>query len=496
MTSDNGAAMRAGTKFPDLPIYSGFDAPGRIEADIFELEVTGHLPIDLNGAFYRIAPEPQFPPRMGDDVVINGDGLLSMFRFQDGHVDFRSRYVSTEKLRLERAARQSLFGAYRNPFTDEPSVHGFSRGTANTLPLWYGNRLYALKEDSLPVEMDPHTLETIGRSDFEGQITSKTLSAHPKIDPVSGNLCTFGYAAKGETSRDIVYHEIDPYGRVVRTEWFQAPYPVMIHDFVITQDYVIIPIMPATTSEARLRAGHPIWEWDPSLPASIAAFPREAGVDDLRWFALPTCKCYHYFNAFSEGTHITVDGTVADAELFPFFYARGAHFDPVAATPQVRRWTFDFDSPTDPVRVETLWDEYAEFPRIDDRFQSLAHRYGFAIVYDPSRDFGGKGVFGPAMNVVQRYDFASRSVQRFELDSMTTASEPIFVPRDQRAAEAEGWLLVGVNRFATMTNDLLVFDAERLEDGPVATVHLPIRLRNSVHSNWVHGYQLSQFHTR
>lgn len=493
MTNTSTSAMRPGTKFPDLPIYAGFDAPGRIEADIFELEVSGSLPIDLNGAYYRVAPEPQFPPRTGNDVVINGDGLLSMFRFANGHVDFRSRYVRTEKFLLERAARQSLFGAYRNPYTDEPGTHGVSRGTANTLPLWHGNRLYALKEDSLPVAINPHTLDTIGRTDFDGQISSKTFSAHPKIDPVSGNLCTIGYAAKGETSRDIVYYEIDVAGRVVREEWFETPYPVMIHDFVITQDYVIVPIMPATTSDERLREGHPIWEWDPSLPASIAVFPRASGVADLRWFDLPTCKCYHYFNAHSEGTRITIDGTAADAELFPFFYAPDAVFDPAAATPQVRRWTFDFADTKTPVASETLWPDYAEFPRIDDRFQSVPNRYGFAIVYDPASEFGGKGVFGPAMNVIQRYDFKERRAERYQLDAMTTAAEPIFVPRNQHAGEAEGWLLVGVNRFATQTNDLLVFDAERLADGPVAIVHLPIRLRNSVHCNWVQGYQLEQF---
>ena len=101
---------RPGTRFPALPIYSGFDRPGRIEADIFELEVEGALPVDLEGTFYRVAPEPQFPPLLGDDIVINGDGMIGLFRFAGGHADFKSRYVRTEKFVLERSARRALFG--------------------------------------------------------------------------------------------------------------------------------------------------------------------------------------------------------------------------------------------------------------------------------------------------------------------------------------------------------------------------------------------------
>src|SRR5271156_2760178 len=116
MTTRSTHAGRAGTRFPKKPTYDGFNAPGRIEADIFELESDGEIPFDLKGRFYRVAPEPQFPPLLGDDFHINGDGMVSMFRFEDGHVDFKSRYVRTEKFALERAARRSLFGAYRNIF--------------------------------------------------------------------------------------------------------------------------------------------------------------------------------------------------------------------------------------------------------------------------------------------------------------------------------------------------------------------------------------------
>jgi carotenoid cleavage dioxygenase-like enzyme len=62
----------------------------------------------------------------------NGDGHVSAFRFANGAVDFTSRYVKTDRLMTERKARNRLWGVYRNPYTDDPSVANTDRGAANT----------------------------------------------------------------------------------------------------------------------------------------------------------------------------------------------------------------------------------------------------------------------------------------------------------------------------------------------------------------------------
>jgi carotenoid cleavage dioxygenase-like enzyme len=58
----------------------------------------------------------------------------------------------------------------------------------------------------------------------------------------------------------------------------------------------------------------PVWESKPNLPTTINVFPRRGSVRDIRWFAAPTRKCYHYFNAFNERMKIPNEGAVADAE--------------------------------------------------------------------------------------------------------------------------------------------------------------------------------------
>src|ERR1019366_6776248 len=107
--------------------------------------------------------------------------------------------------KAEAAAGRALFGKYRNPFTDDPSVKGMNRNLANTNPVVFAGKLLALREDPPPVAMDPLTLETLGNWDFEGTLPGPTFTAHPKIDPETGQMIAFGFAPKGLYSTDVCY---------------------------------------------------------------------------------------------------------------------------------------------------------------------------------------------------------------------------------------------------------------------------------------------------
>jgi carotenoid cleavage dioxygenase len=142
--------------------------------------------------------------------------MVSLLRIENGHADFKQRYVQTERWKNERKARRSLYGKYRNPYTDDPSVRGKSRSVANTTPIYHGGKLLALKEDARAWEMHPHTLETVGEFDYQGKLRSQTMTAHPRLDPETGELCFFGYEASGLASRDVAYCVADKDGRLIR----------------------------------------------------------------------------------------------------------------------------------------------------------------------------------------------------------------------------------------------------------------------------------------
>jgi carotenoid cleavage dioxygenase len=91
-------------RFPsDNPSFRGASAPSRLECDLFELEYDGELPETLTGRFYRCGPDPQFVPRFADDVGINGDGMVSMFRLGKWTRGLR-RDAATVTLRVESTA--------------------------------------------------------------------------------------------------------------------------------------------------------------------------------------------------------------------------------------------------------------------------------------------------------------------------------------------------------------------------------------------------------
>jgi carotenoid cleavage dioxygenase-like enzyme len=477
------------SQFPQTPSFTGFNTPSRIEADILDLHVEGAIPAELDGAFYRVQPDPQFPPRLGDDIAFNGDGMITMFRFENGRVNFRQRWAHTDKWILERAAGKSLFGAYRNPLTDDPAVGGKIRGTANTNAFIYGGKLYALKEDSPALVMEPATLDTIGYTDFGG-MTGQTFTAHPKIDPDTGDMVAFGYASKGVLTRDMTYYEIGIDGTLKREIWFENPYYCMMHDFAITPDYALFHVVPITSSQERLEQGKPHFGFDTTMPVHLGVLPRREGATgaDIRWFTTENCFASHVMNAFQDGTRIHFDTPEARNNMFPFFPdINDAPFDPRGAASFLTRWTVDMASNGDAIdRSKRLSSMMGEFPRIDDRFAGRAYRYGWMLVIDMAQpvELKGGSAGGALMNTLGLVDHETGNEQKWWCGPVSSLQEPCFIPRSDDALEGDGWIVMVCNRLEEKRSDLLLFDALDIAKGPIATVHIPIRLRFGLHGNW------------
>lgn len=274
-------------KFPNHGAFDGFNKPCRLEADIYTLEVDGKIPQEINGTFYRIQPDHRFPPLFEDDIHFNGDGNITAIRIQNGFADYKQRYVHTDRYVMETKARKSLFGKYRNPFTDTESVKGVIRTAANTNIFFWRGMLLATKEDGPPYAMDPTTLETIGRYDFEGQVLSPTFTAHPKFDPATGEMICFAYEAGGngqDGSCDIVVYTINADGIKTMESWYKAPFCGMIHDCGISENYIVLPMTPLKVSQDRMKRGGNHWAWDPNEDQWYGIVPRKGGSpEDIVW---------------------------------------------------------------------------------------------------------------------------------------------------------------------------------------------------------------------
>jgi len=456
------------------PWLAGNFAPIAMECDAPHLPVTGDLPRELRGTLFRNGPNPQFTPL---DPMSNhwfsGDGMLHGFTLQDGRASYRNRWIRTAKWEAERAAGRSLISGYS--VAPGPDADFADEGVANTNVISHAGRLLALEEGHPPIEIDPATLATRGPRFFGGRLDGP-FTAHPKIDPLTGELVFFGFAAAGPLSAEISFGTIGADGHVKRFERFQAPYCSMVHDFIVTQRHVLFPILPLSGSKARLRDGGSPFAWEPELGGHVGLMLREQGVASLRWFRIENCYVFHVLNAWDDGGRIVADVMQYDQPpMFP-----NADGGPPAGDAQARlvRWTLDPAARTDAFSRVMLDDMPGEFPRIDDRRAGLRNRFGA---------FAARGRRSGGLDSIVWLDLAAGRRAVFTLPLGDGVSEPVFVPRHEEAPEGEGWLLTVAFRGEERRSDLLVFETGGIDRGPIATVHLSHRVPFGFHGNWVNG---------
>ena len=211
----------------------------------------------------------------------------------------------------------------------------------------------------------------------------------------------------------------------------------------------------------------------------------------MRWFTGPACFASHVMNAHEEGSRIHFDVPVAPGNLWPFFPdVNGAPFDPGKARAKMMRWTVDLRDNSNGIRMEPLADFVGEFPRIDDRFAGKRNRYGWQLVQDGDKPVdlpGVRSASGFMMNTLGMIDIESGASSSWWAGAASSLQEPAFIPRPGSCDEGDGYLVLVENRLAENGSHLLLFDALRIADGPIARLRVPIKLRPALHGNWAAG---------
>ncbi|MFI6521831.1 carotenoid oxygenase family protein [Spirillospora sp. NPDC050679] len=431
----------------------GHLAPVPDETDAVDLAVTGHLPPELTGRYFRNGPNPL--PGKPSGHWFTGHGMIHGLRLRDGRAEwYRNRWVRTRLL---------TDGA---PFLRPDLTFDRTAVQANTHVVPHAGKILALVEVGFPYEMTPE-LETVGPHDFGGRLTG-AMTAHPKQDPVTGELLFFGY---GFTPPYLTYHRLSADGRLVESREVEVPGPTMMHDFAITEHHVVWLDLPVVFDlDLAIAGGGMPYRWDDGYGARIGVMPRAGG--PVRWFEVDPCYVFHVGNAFEdEAGRIVLDGARYRPADFAAIWADiGGSADPAAraaATGKARlhRWTLD---PASGKAAEQALDERGvEFPTHDDARTGHGHRYLYTVADD----------------AIVKYDVRAGTSRSLELGPGAAAGEAVFVPAGRRAAEDEGWLLSIVSDRAGRGSELLVLDAADLSR--VASVALPRRVPAGFHGSWI-----------
>ena len=462
------------------PMLQGAFAPVFVEGNSAELPVTGEIPNELNGALYRNGPNPQFPPR-GHYHLFGGDGMVHAFTLENGRARYRNRWVRTPRFELERKAGEALFGGFGDPAKSDPSVIGKDFGVANTQVIYHAGKLMALEESHLPFELT-RSLDSIGYHTFGGVLPTTLegrFTAHPKIDPDNGELVGFSYSGSGIFGTRMSLIIIAATGELVRQDFFEAPYCSFVHDFLMTRDHVVFPILPLAGDMNRARRGGTAYAWDPSKPALLGVVGRRAPISSLKWFQIEPCYVFHTFNAWEDGSTIHCDVIKYDrAPLFPD--VEGNFAPPASALGRPVRWSIDLSGKTNEVKETSLAEAAGEFPRCDERRAGSEYRHAFFSAYGPN-----PGASQPLFNAVTHLDLASGRTAAFSVPQGNSLSEAVFAPRSAASPEGDGFLLTVQYIRDENRSDLLIFDALDLERGPIGRVHLSHRVPAGFHGSWV-----------
>jgi carotenoid cleavage dioxygenase len=430
-------------------------APVHDEVTLTELPVTGGLPLELDGLLLRNGPNPVKSPGPEDHWFV-GDGMLHGIRLERGRARwYRNRWIRTRRFQWARG--------------DGPEPQpGDGDSPANTHVVRHARRTLALCEVGLPWQVDGQ-LDTLGPLDFDGRLAGP-MTAHPKVDPVTGEMVFFGY---GWAPPYLRYHVADRDGTLRHSVEIAVKGPTMMHDFAVTATrtlFLDLPVIFDVTLADRTRVPY---RFDPRYGARIGVLPRHGLSADVRWIEIEPCYAFHTLNAHDDGP----DRVVVEMARYPSMFDWSVETGAFTESPRARLYRYTLDLTAGTARAEALDDQTCEFPRIDDRVTGRPHRYGYAT--ETHLDPG----YGHVFRHVIRYDRRSGSRVVHRVGEADVCSEPVFAAAG--AGEADGYLLVVVYRAARGASDLLVLDADRLSSPPVATVELPVRIPVGFHGSWL-----------
>lgn len=433
-------------------------APVKDELTVTDLPVDGEIPKELSGRLLRNGPNPIAPDPAAYHWFI-GDGMLHAIELREGKAaSYRNRWVRTDQA-------ISLLG--EDPIPGQPDdVFPAGSSAANTHVVAHAGKIFALVEVCLPTQVRPD-LSTVGRHDFGGKLRSP-MTAHPKMDPVTGEMLFFGYDAFGPPW--LRYHVVNAAGDLVRSEDIDIKGPSMVHDFAITERNVVFLDLPVVF-DFDLVGKRPLpAEWKPDYGARVGVMPRDGGNADVRWFDVELCYVFHPLNAFDDNGNVVID-----VARHPRMFATDI-YGPAEQPPTLDRWTINLDGGK--VIEERLDDRPQEFPRVDDRVVGRRHRYGYTSHFgidDQGIHFGG----------LLKHDLQGGPTEERSFGPGTHAGEGVFVGAPDARAEDDGWVLSVVYDEARNASDLVVLDATDFAGTPLATVHLPQRVPFGFHGSWV-----------
>ncbi|KDP27683.1 hypothetical protein JCGZ_19722 [Jatropha curcas] len=481
------------TADPTVQISGNF-APVPEQPVVRDLPVTGKIPDSIRGVYLRNGANPLHEPVTGHHFF-DGDGMVHAVRFEEGSVSYACRFTETNRLVQERKlgrpifpkaigelhghsgiARLLLFYA-RGIFDIVDPSHGL--GVANAGLVYFNGRLLAMSEDDLPyhVRVLPcGDLKTVGRYNFNGQLKS-TMIAHPKVDPFSGELFALSYDVVQKPY--LKYFRFSPIGTKSKDVEISLDEPTMIHDFAITEKFVVIPDQQLVFKlPEMIRGGSPVI-YDENKISRFGILDKKANDSSkIRWIEAPDCFCFHLWNAWEEpeSDEIVVIGSCMTPPDSIF-----------------NECDESLKSVLSEIRLNLKTGKSIRRPIISDK-----HQVNLEAGMVNRNLLGRKTQFAylalaepwPKVSGFAKVDLSTGETKKYIYGDNKYGGEPLFLPDSNSGKEDDGFILCFVHDEKEWKSELQIVNAKNLQ--LEATVKLPSRVPYGFHGTFITAKDLEK----
>ncbi|MCM1984570.1 carotenoid oxygenase family protein [Lyngbya confervoides] len=443
--------------------------------------LAGAIPAGLTGTLYRNGPA-RFE-RGGTRVShwFDGDGAVLAVSIAAGSAMGCYQYVKTREYLEEDRADCLLYGGYGTL----PAVGLWNRmqrtikNAANTSVLLLPDRLLALWEGGKPHGLNLETLETLGIDDLGFLGPQQTFSAHPKQDPVSGEIYNFGVSL-GREGQLFVYR-CDRWGRLLRQTQLPLKDIPLIHDFLLAGPYLVFCIPPVFLKNPLLillgmKSYSDCLQWRPQRGTQLLILDRET-LEVLQQQPLDPWFQWHVGNGYlTPSGHL--DLTVMRYDTFQtnqFLKEVITGYPHTEATAQF--WQLTVDPHTGRViQTQTLLEESCEFPVVPAQQVGLPQQQTFfALQGDRARPTD-------LLQDLGRYHHPTATLTRTALPPTHYPMEPIYVPSSD--CPDRGWILSVLYDGDRHTSEVWIWDSDHLDADPLCRLGLPAVIPIGFHGQW------------
>lgn len=488
------------------------------------MRIEGEIPLDLNGHYHQMGPRNLSQC----SNIILADALLRSVHIDNGKASCAVSVIepkSGSHSVAENACDQH--GTYNSLFKKTKYlIKGLApvKNVASTNIIKWQDELVALYEVSLATTIRSHdavladhsAYRSVQETDFGGALKG-AFTAHPHwcfaTDPTNNarlNGCDdkasaglgYGFGQRFSLTGTLLdIYQLSAEGQVecITTINLRRQCFGFVHDFVVTQDYLLFCIPPidmGLKEIVKIACG--------ASPISTPICRSELGsqlllvplndVAAYRFIETDAFFALHFANGYQRDNRLVFDAVLsADSKIYHVLN----HIHKVKGVAELeqlfgelylnendygRLQRIELDLTNNQISMTKLTAESVEFPRINSRYQGYDYRY----IYCLSHRLGEKKI-KPWFAAIRKIDVKLNSSEFYLLPEHHYALEPIFVKKANSVngdGEDLGYLLSCVLDSENNNSYLLILDAQNIRHGPLAKLHFDQPLPIAFHGNF------------